>query len=187
MSSSSIDPNRSSTFGDFRRIITSHPESDTDGSRVHLDDRSITLQPVLNGQAHLSPFFSHNIPNVTPHSISQQDILDSTDRVKGVVYKDGVNGMVTDLAPNFRVDYHRTHSKDYNVILKGTAYLITPAEDGSGREIRTEVKPGEVVVQNGTIHAWESGPEGARWVTVIVAAEPVTVPSSGKTLPEVDF
>jgi hypothetical protein len=78
---------------------------------------------------------------------------------------------------------HRSNSIDYNVFVSGHAYLITPS--ASGEEERTLVTAGEVVVQRGTLHAWEAGPEGARWVTVVVAALPVEV--GGKPLEEVDF
>lgn len=36
-----------------------------------------------------------------------------------------------------------------------------------------------------TIHAWEAGEEGARWVTVVVAAKPVE--KDGKVFEEVNF
>jgi hypothetical protein len=78
---------------------------------------------------------------------------------------------------------HRTNSVDYNIIVGGWAWLITPL--GEGKEVRTRVNAGEVVVQRGTIHAWEAGDEGARWVTVVVTAEAVEV--GGKQLDEVDF
>lgn len=95
----------------------------------------------------------------------------------------GVNGQVTDVVPGYRIDMHRTNSLDYNIMVRGSAYLITPRKDGG--EVRTLVKADEVVVQCGTLHAWEAGEEGARWVTVVVDAEGVK--KDGKVFPEVDF
>lgn len=57
--------------------------------------------------------------------------------------------------------------------------------DGKGGERRTLVKAGELVIQTGTLHAWEAGSDGAKWVTVVVAALPVE--AEGKMLEDVDF
>lgn len=78
---------------------------------------------------------------------------------------------------------HRTNSVDYNIMTHGSCWHITPNE--AGGEDRVLVGVGEVVVQRGTLHAWEAGPEGARWICVVVAAEPVEI--GGKKLEEVAF
>jgi hypothetical protein len=169
----------------FRRIITAHRPTDRD---VVLHDDNIPLRPVLNGNALVSPLFAHlGIPAQSTHSLTCNDIEHAMTLVPGVVTPGGVNGQVTDLAPNFKVDMHRTNSIDYNVFLAGSAWLITPTveDDGSKGEKRTLVKAGEVVVQRGTIHAWEAGPEGARWCTVVVAALPIS--KDGIDFEEVDF
>lgn len=52
-------------------------------------------------------------------------------------------------------------------------------EDGS--EILLD-KPGDTVVQRGTIHAWKNpGPEWTRWVTILMDANPALV--NGVALP----
>lgn len=55
---------------------------------------------------------------------------------------------------------HRTSTTDYNVFLTGTMVLVTPAEaydpgaPGEPGELRETVcRPGDVVVQRGTMHA----------------------------------
>lgn len=171
-----------------RRIITSHPPSDTDGSSVSIHDDVLPLNSGLGGNAHFSPLFaSLGIPATSSHSLTSSDITDAMALAPSVVTPNGVNAQVTDLAPNFKVGMHRTNSIDYNIFLQGSAWLITPTNDGKGgeREQRTLVNAGEIVVQRGTIHAWEAGPEGARWCTVVVAALPVE--KGGNKLPEVDF
>lgn len=45
---------------------------------------------------------------------------------------------------------HRTESVDYGIVLEGEMTLIL--DDGS----RTDLNPGDVVVQRGTDHAWEN-------------------------------
>ncbi|WWC89681.1 uncharacterized protein L201_004606 [Kwoniella dendrophila CBS 6074] len=171
----------------FRRIITTHNQDDTDGSSVTIHDDLINLKPVLDGNAHMSPLYSSSgLPSINPHVISAQDIIGRMDEVKGVALPGGTNGQVTDVEPNFLIKMHRTSSIDYNIMIKGSAYLIVP--DGKGGETKTLVKAGELVVQTGTVHAWEAGPEGARWVTVVIAALPVEIDcKDGTTLDDVDF
>jgi hypothetical protein len=169
----------------FRRIITSHHESDTDGSNVEIYDDTLPMRSVLDGDAHMTPLFaSLNVPSTSAHHITPTGIKDAMALAPSVVTPNGVNGQVTDLAPNAMVGMHRTNSIDYNVILKGSVWLITPTGEGK-EDSRVLVKAGEVVVQRGTIHAWEATEEGARWCTVIVNAKPVEV--GGKALEEVDF
>ena len=147
------------------------------------------VQPVsvLSGGAYIKPLFSHaSLPAVSSHSITPQGIQEAADAAPDVVRPDAVNGRVTDLAPNFKVDYHRTSSIDYNVVVAGSATLITPLPGGG--EKRTVVRAGDMVIQRGTLHAWEAGDEGARWYTVVVAALPVKVgDGEGKELCDVDF
>lgn len=51
--------------------------------------------------------------------------------------------------------------------------LILMMEDGSEYLLD---KPGDVVIQKGTMHAWRNpGPEVARWACVLVDAEPAVV------------
>lgn len=180
----------SSAAKPIRRIVTSHSSSDTSGNDVILHDDTIPLKPVLGGQAHIQPFHAHLLPSHNPHVITSEDVFRDTKELasSGVVTPGGVNSGVTQLAPNFRIGMHRTNSIDYNVFIEGSAWLITPSvnADGSEKETRVLVKAGEVVVQRGTLHAWEAGPEGARWVSVIVAVEK-GVEVNGKELEEVDF
>ncbi|KAL1413225.1 hypothetical protein Q8F55_000978 [Vanrija albida] len=169
--------------GPFRRIITSHASSDTDGSRVELHDDTPAFRTALDGGAAFTALFATlGLPAVSAHTIDKQGIDEAAALAPAVVTPNGVNCQVTDLAPGFRVAYHRTNSVDYNILLAGSVYLITPDGDS---ETRTLVKAGEIVIQRGTIHGWEAGPEGARWVSVIVNAEPVA--AGGKPLEEVDF
>lgn len=171
-------------YGPFRRILTSHSAQDTDGSHVSIHDATVPMTTGLNGNASFTPLFATlGLPTTTPATLDDKGIEDAMALAPSVVTPDGVNAQVTDLKPGFRVDMHRTNSVDYNIFIHGSAYLITP--DGEGKEVRTLVKAGEIVVQRGTLHAWEAGPEGARWCTVVVAALPVEV--GGKPLSEVAF
>ncbi|KAH9858132.1 hypothetical protein C2E23DRAFT_165760 [Lenzites betulinus] len=89
----------------------------------------------------------------------------------GIVMKSGLNLQYTDLAPGGSVPMHRTPSLDYNILISGKLLLVM--EDGS--ETLAD-KPGDIVVQRGTIHAWKNpGPEWARWVTILIDAKPAVV------------
>ena len=50
---------------------------------------------------------------------------------------------------------HRTVSLDYGIVFKGS--VIMHLDDGS----TTRINEGEVIVQRGTMHAWESFGDGA--------------------------
>ncbi|WWC60751.1 uncharacterized protein I303_103327 [Kwoniella dejecticola CBS 10117] len=179
-----MSSNNGRSVAPLRRIVTTHTASDTDGSGVTVHDDRVPLRPVLDGHAHITPLYSASgVPATNPHVISAEHITQAMANVPGVVFPGGTNGQVTDVAPNFKIGMHRTSSIDYNIIIAGSATLIVP--DGKGGETRTVVKAGELVVQTGTIHAWEAGPEGARWITVVIAALPVE--KDGKKLEDVDF
>lgn len=186
-SSGSGEASRFQPVAPFRRIITSHESSDMDGCNVTIFDDDVVPVSVLAGGAYIKPLFSHpGLPAVSSHSISPEEIQAAADAAPDVVRPDAVNARVTDLAPGFKVDYHRTSSIDYNILVAGSATLITPLS--GGKEKRTVVKAGEIVIQRGTLHAWEAGEEGARWYTVVVAALPVKVgDKEGKELRDVDF
>ncbi|KAJ8515372.1 hypothetical protein ONZ45_g7206 [Pleurotus djamor] len=94
----------------------------------------------------------------------------------GLVPPQGTNLRSTDLAPGAITPMHRTSSVDYNILVEGQLILIT--EDGMETLLRN---PGDVVIQKGTMHAWRNpGPSWARWVSVLLSAEPAVV--NGNTL-----
>ncbi|WVR09754.1 hypothetical protein IAU60_006830 [Kwoniella sp. DSM 27419] len=173
----------------FRRLVTTHHERDTDGSQVTLHDDAVPLREAIPG-GFITPLYTTlGMPTHNPHVVTPEHITRKMAAPKGVVVPNGTNCQVTHLLPGVRVDMHRTSSVDYNIILEGSAWLIVPDgrdENGQGGESRTQVNAGEVVVQTGTVHAWQAGPEGVRWVSVLVSADPVVTPSGDK-LPDVDL
>lgn len=70
----------------------------------------------------------------------------------------GANAQFNDLAPGARVPLHRTAQCDFMVLISGEMILGVPAEPydpASSREpqIRqVRMKPGDVVMQMGTLH-----------------------------------
>lgn len=64
--------------------------------------------------------------------------------------------------------FHATPTVDYMVMLRGELWLVLD-------EGETRVAPGDVVVQNGTRHAWQNrGETPATFAVVMVGARPVT-------------
>ena len=69
-----------------------------------------------------------------------------------------------------------------NIAFSAVAGQLTLVLD-DGSEVLVD-QPGTTVVMKGNIHAWRNtGPEYARWVTVLVDAEPATV--NGEVLEDV--
>lgn len=71
---------------------------------------------------------------------------------------------------------HRTQSTDYNIILNGSLYLLTPllASDGTLKTAMQETlcNPGDVILQRGTLHGWENrSSEWVRWISVLLGAD----------------
>ena len=50
---------------------------------------------------------------------------------------------------------HRTITLDYGILISGSLTLILENNE------RTVLRPGDIVVQRGTLHAWEN--EGTEW------------------------
>lgn len=151
------------------RIVTTHDQSGR--STVQIKD-TIQLQP------------SDAFPGVksriiwTTESVPAKDNNEITDNSRrqpngdlDIVQRGGTVCNMTDLAPGATATWHRTSSLDYNVLISGR--LIHMLEDGTEQLID---QPGTVLVQKGTMHAWRNpGPDWARWVCVLVDAEPVVI------------
>lgn len=179
-----------SLFPPVRRIITSHaPTSDASEAEtevlVHLKDvHPKPLQTPDNpsaSEAYIGSLWTNTHPAINTYSYES----DEAEKAQGrLVIPGGSNVQVTDIAPNVSVGMHRTPSVDYNIIILGQAILITP--DGKGGVRETNMGPGDIVIQRGTLHAWRAGPEGVRWITVLVHAERVKGPD-GRELADVEL
>jgi hypothetical protein len=168
-------------FQPVRRILTSHEPNDTDGTSVVVFDDAITLAPGASGPGGHSPVYSSvGLPIATAHSTTTESIANELKQATTIVTPQGTNGRIVEMMPGGKFGMHRTNSVDYDIFVAGSAYLVTPSPKG---EMRTLCKAGDIVVQRGTLHAWEAGPEGARWFSVVIAAKPVV--ANGLVLEEV--
>ncbi|KAF2794736.1 hypothetical protein K505DRAFT_374428 [Melanomma pulvis-pyrius CBS 109.77] len=92
----------------------------------------------------------------------------------------GANLLVVDLAPGGESQMHRTVSIDFSICVLG---LVKMELDGGEM---LELRPGDHVIQRGTLHKWYNGSqtEPARFVAVTLPCEPFEIPGTGKMLEE---
>ena len=75
---------------------------------------------------------------------------------------------ITYLVSTLSLDFNDSYPRP---LVEGEIVLIT--EDGAETHLRN---PGDTVVQKGTMHAWRNpGASWARWVSVLISAEPSVV------------
>jgi len=129
--------------GPPRRIVTGH---DASGRSVVLSDgpapKSIELGPTWFHAAWVTEGMPVALPAEEP---------EPTDRPVAVSPPpNGVIAWFTETAPGAESPMHRTETVDVGVVLEGEAWLVL--DDGS----ETLVRPGDAVIQRGTMHAWEN-------------------------------
>ncbi|KAK4186354.1 hypothetical protein QBC35DRAFT_437522 [Podospora australis] len=90
-----------------------------------------------------------------------------------------------DWAPGQTIDFHRTETIDFGVVMEGEMELTVGESKQTGE--KRLLKKGDVVVQRGTLHAWEnlSKTKWSRVVFFLVGAAPVVVngEEKGEVLP----
>ena len=88
----------------------------------------------------------------------------------GIAAPGGAIVRVMTIAPGHRSPMHRTQTLDFGVVLEGSIQL--ELDDGA----TTSAGPGDVVVQRGTIHAWENVTDApCRIAFVLIAATPLAI------------
>ncbi|KAF2018124.1 hypothetical protein BU24DRAFT_165110 [Aaosphaeria arxii CBS 175.79] len=92
----------------------------------------------------------------------------------------GSNLLVVDIAPGGQSQMHRTISIDYSICVIGHVRM----ELDNGEFI--DLRPGDHIIQRGTMHKWWNGSktEPARFVAVTLPCEPFEIPGTGETLRE---
>ncbi|GAA5875145.1 hypothetical protein JCM8547_005536 [Rhodosporidiobolus lusitaniae] len=154
-----------------RRVVTTH---DSHGqAKVWIDELvAKTFPPGINdGVSFAVPWVSDSAPADCQSEKDGKDlpIGELTNEAGSVV-------RYVDMPPQHVSPMHRTISLDYGFVIFGELELSLP--DGS----KTVVKPGDVVVQRGTDHAWinNSKTEWARMAYVLIPSKPIVV--EGKEL-----
>ncbi|KAF2677211.1 hypothetical protein K458DRAFT_162372 [Lentithecium fluviatile CBS 122367] len=90
----------------------------------------------------------------------------------------GSNLVVVDMAPGGQSQMHKTVSMDYSICVIGHVRM-----ELDGGEM-LDLRPGDHVIQRGTMHKWYNGSrtEPARFVAVTLPCEPFEIPGTGKML-----
>jgi quercetin dioxygenase-like cupin family protein len=160
---------------DVRRIVTGH---DAEGKAIIASDERLA-----------------GVASPTRHAISRCEIW-STERMPvdnsegaaaaaqrtGFVVRHNYVGSgqgsvirITEFAPGAPKFMHRTETLDYAILISGECDL--ELDDGE----TVHLKPGDVVVRRGTLHAWvNTGTEPCVFAFILIDAEPVG--SGGRVL-----
>ena len=143
-----------------RRIVTGHG---ADGGSAILQDG---LAPVVHELPEGSGFAEIWVTAGAPAPLSPREAEPTSADVGVAPPPAGSLVRVVETPPGARTPMHRTESIDYGVVLAGEMHLIL----GNGEE--TLLRPGDVVVQRGTEHAWENrGEEPVRMFIASVDAQ----------------
>ncbi|KAI1776936.1 hypothetical protein F4818DRAFT_412346 [Hypoxylon cercidicola] len=145
----------------MRRIVTFH--NDKAEASIASDT---TISP--KQEPHSAAFVNLWSSDTSPADVSSPE--DKGLRETGFVPTGSVVRIV-DLPPHSAPLLHRSISLDYIVVQKGTVGLVL--DDGS----RTEVREGELVVQQATMHGWENATDG--WVRLFCVMLPAAPPVVG--------
>jgi mannose-6-phosphate isomerase-like protein (cupin superfamily) len=147
-----------------RRVVTGHT---SEGVSVVLSDGPV---PVSRGLPEDGVYF-HEIWNTegAPAKITATEPVEPTQRTLAVPPpKRGTKIRINEFSPGhldergLQSPIHRTASIDYGIVLEGEIHLVL---DGEAAALR----PGDVVVQRGTEHAWENrGAEPAQMLFILV-------------------
>ncbi len=155
---------------EVRRIVTGH---DAAGKAVIASDDKISARPRRAGRPDI---VGCEIWSTDRMPVDNSDAAAAAQRagfVRQYNYIGSGQGTVvriTQIMPGAHPFMHRTETLDYAILLSGECDL----ELDSGEV--AHLKPGDVVVQRGTMHAWVNrGPGPCVFAFMLIDAEPATV------------
>ena len=151
-----------------RRVVTGH---DTNGNAIVTIDDALPTASARRGVTTAVAWTSEGFP------VDNNGSEDEGKRKTGTWHDNGTVFRIIEFGPGNGPRNHRTDSIDYAVVLSGEIDM-----DLDGKE--THLKPGDVIVQRGTIHNWiNRGTEPCVIAFVLIAAHSAV--AGGKTLPAV--
>jgi len=152
-----------------RRIVTGH---DADGKAVVATDERLTAVSRRIG-AHITGCEIWSTDQMPVDNSAAADAAQRAGFVKRYNYAGTGGGTafrVTEWAPGHARFTHRTETVDYAILLSGEIDL----ELDSGEVVH--LKPGDIVVQRGTIHTWVNrGSVPAVTAFILIDAKPAEV------------
>lgn len=139
-----------------RRVVTGH---DKDGKAVVKDDKIMDNLVVSRPGSTWANLWT------TEGTIDNNDETDGALRKVATSHDNGSVFRIVHYEPGVARRNHRTDSLDYGILLSGQ--LDMELDDG----VVVHLKPGDVVVQRGTIHNWaNNGTEPAVMAFVLMSA-----------------
>ncbi len=155
----------------IRRVVTGNtPE----GKAVFTSDQEFVPQIIPSGDAEFSLLWTTaSVP------ADLNDTTDGREREAGTTLHGGSVIRVVDMLPGASSPFHRSASIDYGIVISGEIEL-----ELDDNEVKT-IYPGEVIVQQGTIHLWRnpSSTKKCRIIFILTEAKPFEV--EGKPLEDI--
>ena len=161
---------------EVRRIVTGH---DVNGKAVVKTDERLAAVPRL-GRPHIAGCEIWSTDKMPVDNTSEEsEAAQRAGFVKRYNYVGTGQGTViriTEFAPGAPKFMHRTETVDYAILLSGECDL--ELDDGK----TVHMKPGDIVVQRGTMHAWvNTGAVPAVFAFVLIDADPVEIAGQSLT------
>jgi quercetin dioxygenase-like cupin family protein len=145
-----------------RRVVTGHTPT---GKAIFKSDSFQEMENINSGEAWFAKLWA---TDAMPADCN--DIRDGALLPTGLSLANGTVLRMVDMPPHGRSPMHRTSSIDYGIVVTGEVHL-----ELDDKQV-VKLGPGDVVVQRGTIHAWENKTnEFARMIFVLVDAKPFAV------------
>ncbi|KAL5533582.1 hypothetical protein ACEPAG_42 [Sanghuangporus baumii] len=156
-----------------RRIVTGHtPE----GKAIVVDDAPIEQYPFRGSRTIFSDLFWTDAASA-PNDIIFKDL--TKEHPNEHCPPEGSSFKVSDIPPGQKSPFHRTVTFDYAILTYGQLTLILDDDK------RVDLRPGDVVIQRGTIHAWHN--EGTEWARMYCVMLPSQKAKIGETELEAEF
>jgi len=149
-----------------RRVVTGH---DTNGKAIVATDEVLqgTTRPGRAGIARVDLWSTNRVPVDNSDEAAVAQRAGFVVRHNYVGSGQGTVVRITEFAPGSPKFMHRTETLDYAILLSGECDL--ELDDG----VMVHMKPGDMAVQRGTMHAWvNNGKEPCVFAFVLIDAEP---------------
>lgn len=129
----------------IRRVVTGHTQ---EGVAIFRSDDAFETKPIPTGDAAFALIWTTaNVP------ADLNDETDGRERDAGTTLNGGSVIRVVDMLPGAQSPFHRSSSIDYGIIMSGQIEL----ELDNG--VIKILHPGDIIVQQGTIHLWRNPSE----------------------------
>lgn len=139
----------------IRRVVT---ENNKSGKSVVKWDSEMKTRAGRSGFEHVLLWATDNLPvRLTDGDPNTWEL--GTSLANGSVFR------ICQYEPGVAERWHRTDTIDYGIVLAGELWMQLDEEE-------VHLKPGDVVIQRGTIHNWENrGTEPCIMAFILIAAE----------------